>query len=155
MLGKELSKDDSESGKIFGADSVTQDEQNDWTINISFFFLNGDDIKSQSCTAGSVIYQAIEELSSIVKRARILAKNFYKKDSPRSITALLEIFPPTYPNGMHGKCNDLIRIGIFMKDTLDSAIDKGADLKILGFQCVDHTVDFYMITRSGLSLSTH
>lgn len=32
-----------------------------------------------------------------------------------------------------------------MKDCLDSAIDKGADVKVLGFQCIDYKVDFYVM----------
>ncbi|CAJ0631883.1 21_t:CDS:2, partial [Entrophospora sp. SA101] len=28
-------------------------------------------------------------------------------------------------------CNDLTRVGIFMKDCIDSAVDKGADVKVL------------------------
>ncbi|CAG8739073.1 30545_t:CDS:2 [Racocetra persica] len=54
-----------------------------------------------------------------------------------------EVTPPTQKNNVFKICNDLIRIGIFMKDCLDSAIDKGADIKVLGFQCIDYKVDFY------------
>ncbi|CAG8834761.1 5116_t:CDS:2, partial [Gigaspora margarita] len=31
------------------------------------------------------------------------------------------------------------------EDCLDSAIDKGADVKVLGFQCIDYKVDFYVM----------
>lgn len=47
-----------------------------------------------------------------------------------------EVSPPSEIKDVYKNCNDLIRIGIFMKDCLDSAIDKGADLTILGFQCI-------------------
>ncbi|CAG8732285.1 7097_t:CDS:10, partial [Rhizophagus irregularis] len=56
-----------------------------------------------------------------------------------------EVSPPSEKNNVYKNCNDLIRIGVFMKDCLDSAIDLGADIKTLGFQCVDYTVDFYMM----------
>ncbi|CAG8640454.1 12319_t:CDS:2 [Ambispora gerdemannii] len=56
-----------------------------------------------------------------------------------------EVSPPSEKNNVYKNCNDLIRLGIFMKDCLDSAIDLGADINILGFQCVDHTIDFYMM----------
>ncbi|CAG8483603.1 6094_t:CDS:2 [Paraglomus occultum] len=47
-----------------------------------------------------------------------------------------EVSPPSQKNNTFKNCNDLIRVGIFMKDCLDSAIDKGADVKVLGFQCI-------------------
>ncbi|CAG8671236.1 5435_t:CDS:2, partial [Gigaspora rosea] len=56
-----------------------------------------------------------------------------------------EISPPLEKNNVYKNCNDLIHVGIFMKDCLDSAIDLGADIKLLGFQCIDHTLDFYMM----------
>ncbi|CAG8476700.1 17897_t:CDS:2 [Cetraspora pellucida] len=56
-----------------------------------------------------------------------------------------EVSPPSEKNNVYKNCNDLIRVGIFMKDCLDSAIDLGADIKLLGFQCVGFTLDFYMM----------
>ncbi|CAG8640659.1 6591_t:CDS:2 [Ambispora gerdemannii] len=56
-----------------------------------------------------------------------------------------EVSPPLEKNNVYKNCNDLIRVGVFMKDCLDSAIDLGADIKVLGFQCVDYTLDFYMM----------
>ncbi|RIB23418.1 hypothetical protein C2G38_2072873, partial [Gigaspora rosea] len=56
-----------------------------------------------------------------------------------------EVSPPLEKNNVYKNCNDLIHVGIFMKDCLDSAIDLGADIKLLGFQCIDHTLDFYMM----------
>jgi len=50
-----------------------------------------------------------------------------------------EVSPPSQKDNVFKNCNDLIRIGIFMKDCLDSAIDKGADVKAIGFQCVGKT----------------
>ncbi|CAB4469016.1 unnamed protein product [Rhizophagus irregularis] len=35
--------------------------------------------------------------------------------------------------------------GVIFVDCLDSSIELGADIKILGFQCVDYTVEFYMM----------
>ncbi|CAG8574688.1 14905_t:CDS:2, partial [Acaulospora morrowiae] len=56
-----------------------------------------------------------------------------------------EVSPPSEKNNVYKNCNDLIRVGVFMKDCQDSTIDKGADIKILGFQCIEYTVDFYMM----------
>ncbi|PKC07898.1 hypothetical protein RhiirA5_500357 [Rhizophagus irregularis] len=56
-----------------------------------------------------------------------------------------EVSPPSEKNNVYKNCNDLIRVGVFMKDCLDSAIGKGADIKVLGFQCIDHTIDFYVM----------
>ncbi|CAB4445538.1 unnamed protein product [Rhizophagus irregularis] len=56
-----------------------------------------------------------------------------------------EVSPPSEKNNVYKNCNDLIRVGVFMKDCLDSSIELGADIKILGFQCVDYTVEFYMM----------
>ncbi|CAG8645169.1 1421_t:CDS:2, partial [Paraglomus occultum] len=47
-----------------------------------------------------------------------------------------EVSAPSEKNNVYKNCNDLIRVGIFMKDCLDSAIEKGADIKVLGFQCI-------------------
>ncbi|CAG8677272.1 4555_t:CDS:2, partial [Racocetra fulgida] len=38
-----------------------------------------------------------------------------------------EVSPPSQKNNVYKNCSDLIRLGIFMKDCMDSAIDKGAD----------------------------
>ncbi|RHZ82782.1 hypothetical protein Glove_103g49 [Diversispora epigaea] len=40
-----------------------------------------------------------------------------------------EVTPPSQKNNVFKNCNDLIRIGVFMKDCSDSAIEKGADVK--------------------------
>ncbi|KAG9305649.1 hypothetical protein G9A89_022571 [Geosiphon pyriformis] len=56
-----------------------------------------------------------------------------------------EVSPPAEKNNVYKNCNDLIRVGIFMKDCLDLAIDLSADIKMLGFQCVDHKIDFYIM----------
>jgi hypothetical protein len=47
-----------------------------------------------------------------------------------------EVTSPAEKGNVHKNCNDLIRIGVFMKECIDSAIDKGADIKLLGFQCI-------------------
>ncbi|CAG8570445.1 6282_t:CDS:2, partial [Acaulospora morrowiae] len=56
-----------------------------------------------------------------------------------------EVSPPSQKNNVHKNCNDLIRIGVFMKDCADFSIDKGVDINIIGFQCVDYTIDFYTL----------
>lgn len=50
-----------------------------------------------------------------------------------------EVSPPSQKDKVFKNCNDLIRLGVFMKDCLDSAIDKGADVKVIGFQCIGKT----------------
>jgi len=47
-----------------------------------------------------------------------------------------EVSPPSKRGDVYKNCNDLVRLGVFMKDMLDSSIDKGADIKVLGFQYV-------------------
>ncbi|CAG8672904.1 5897_t:CDS:2, partial [Paraglomus occultum] len=55
-----------------------------------------------------------------------------------------EVSPPSEIKDVYKNCNDLIRIGIFMKDCLDSTIEKGADLTVLDFNVsVSYTIDFY------------
>nr|CAG8611533.1 11076_t:CDS:2 [Entrophospora candida] len=44
---------------------------------------------------------------------------------------------------------DLIRFGVFMKDCIDSAIDKGTDINVLGFQCVDLILGLYFMIHIG------
>ncbi|PKC55724.1 hypothetical protein RhiirA1_502647 [Rhizophagus irregularis] len=56
-----------------------------------------------------------------------------------------EVSPPSQKDKVFKNCNDLICLGVFMKDCLDSAIDKGADVKVIGFQCVDYKIDFYIM----------
>ncbi|PKK61061.1 hypothetical protein RhiirC2_870715 [Rhizophagus irregularis] len=48
-------------------------------------------------------------------------------------------------NNVYKNCLDLVRIGIFMKDCIDSAILQGAGIKILGFQCIAYSMDFYVL----------
>ncbi|CAG8470647.1 16023_t:CDS:2, partial [Cetraspora pellucida] len=62
-----------------------------------------------------------------------------------SVVFVGEVSPPSQKNNVYKNCNDLIRIGILMKDCLDFSIDKGADINIIGFQCVDYTIDFYTL----------
>nr|CAG8571587.1 13990_t:CDS:2 [Entrophospora candida] len=45
-------------------------------------------------------------------------------------------------------CNDSTRVGIFMKDCIDSAVDKGADIKVL----VKFKIDFYIMELSSKEL---
>ncbi|CAH1764144.1 7138_t:CDS:2 [Entrophospora sp. SA101] len=40
-----------------------------------------------------------------------------------------EVTPSAEKGNVLENCNDLIRVGIFMKDCIDSAVDKGADVK--------------------------
>jgi len=48
-----------------------------------------------------------------------------------------EVIGPAEKNNVSKNCLDLIRIGIFMKDGVDSAISRGADIKVLGFNVLD------------------
>ncbi|CAG8497203.1 4307_t:CDS:2, partial [Paraglomus occultum] len=74
-----------------------------------------------------------------------------------SVTLLVgEVSPPSKRGDVYKNCNDLIRLGVFMKDILDSSIDKGADIKVLGFQCVDYKVDYYtMDLVQGIYIMIH
>ncbi|RHZ81429.1 hypothetical protein Glove_120g46 [Diversispora epigaea] len=54
-----------------------------------------------------------------------------------------EVSPPSQKNHVYKNCNDLIRIGVLMKDCIDFSIDKGADINVIGFQSVDYTIDFF------------
>ncbi|CAJ0886355.1 14527_t:CDS:2, partial [Entrophospora sp. SA101] len=47
-----------------------------------------------------------------------------------------EVSPPSNKGDVYKNCNNLICLSIFMKDNPDSSIDKGVDIKVLGFQCV-------------------
>ncbi|EXX77200.1 hypothetical protein GLOIN_2v1560503 [Rhizophagus irregularis DAOM 181602=DAOM 197198] len=43
-----------------------------------------------------------------------------------------------------------------MKDCVDFAIDRGAEINVIGFQCVDHTVDFYATNLvNGMYVMVH
>ncbi|CAB4412052.1 unnamed protein product [Rhizophagus irregularis] len=55
-----------------------------------------------------------------------------------------EVSPPSKKGDVYKNCNDLIRLGVFMKDP-KSSVDKGADIKVLGFQCIDYKVDYYIM----------
>ncbi|CAI2195623.1 2523_t:CDS:2, partial [Funneliformis geosporum] len=63
-----------------------------------------------------------------------------------------EVTSPAEKGNVHKNCNDLIRVGVFMKECIDSAIDKGADVKLLGFQCIEYTIDFYVMELSAPGL---
>jgi hypothetical protein len=47
-----------------------------------------------------------------------------------------EVSPPSQKTNVYKNCCDLIRLGVFMKDCMDFAIEKGADINVIGFQCV-------------------
>ncbi|CAG8665298.1 6379_t:CDS:2 [Funneliformis mosseae] len=65
-----------------------------------------------------------------------------------------EVTGPSEKNNVYKNCLDLIRIGIFMKDCIDSAILQGAEIKILGFQCIAYKLDFYVLDLNGEGLYT-
>ncbi|CAB4432782.1 unnamed protein product [Rhizophagus irregularis] len=68
-----------------------------------------------------------------------------------------EVTSPAEKENVHKNCNDLIRIGVFMKECIDSALDKGADIKVLGFQCIEYIIDFYVMElhAPGLYIMHH
>ncbi|CAG8849178.1 43663_t:CDS:2, partial [Gigaspora margarita] len=47
-----------------------------------------------------------------------------------------EVTASAKKGNVYKNCKDLIRISVFMKECIDLAIDKGADIKLLGFQCI-------------------
>ncbi|RIA85442.1 hypothetical protein C1645_781843 [Glomus cerebriforme] len=57
-----------------------------------------------------------------------------------SVIFIGEVSPPSQRSNVYKNCKDLIRLGVFMKDCMDSAIDKGADINVLGFHCVGKQV---------------
>ncbi|GES97487.1 C2H2-type zinc finger transcription factor [Rhizophagus clarus] len=65
-----------------------------------------------------------------------------------------EVSGPSEKNNVYKNCLDLIRIGVFMKDCIDSAISRGAEIKILGFQCIAYKVDFYILDLRGEGVYT-
>ncbi|GBC25141.2 C2H2-type zinc finger transcription factor [Rhizophagus irregularis DAOM 181602=DAOM 197198] len=71
-------------------------------------------------------------------------------------TVIGEVSPPAQKANVYKNCNDLIRLGVFMKDCVDFAIDRGAEINVIGFQCVDHTVDFYATNLvNGMYVMVH
>ncbi|CAI2187763.1 7291_t:CDS:2, partial [Funneliformis geosporum] len=73
-----------------------------------------------------------------------------------AVTVIGEVSPPSQKANVYKNCNDLIRLGVFMKDCVDFAIDKGAEINVIGFQCVDHTVDFYATNLvNGMYVMVH
>ncbi|CAG8434375.1 14019_t:CDS:2 [Funneliformis mosseae] len=60
-----------------------------------------------------------------------------------------EVTGPAEKNNVFKNRLDLIRIGIFMKDCVDSAISRKAEIKILGFQCIGYKIDFYVLDLKG------
>src|SRR6185369_1794239 len=56
-------------------------------------------------------------------------------------TVIGEVSPPSQKANVYKNCNDLIRLGIFMKDCVDFAIDKGAEINVIGFQCVGKKIN--------------
>ncbi|PKK70650.1 hypothetical protein RhiirC2_453551 [Rhizophagus irregularis] len=66
-----------------------------------------------------------------------------------------EVSPPSKKVDVYKNCNDLIRLGVFMKDP-KSSVDKGADIKVLGFQCIDYKVDYYIMDLvKGIYIMLH
>ncbi|CAB4402556.1 unnamed protein product [Rhizophagus irregularis] len=65
-----------------------------------------------------------------------------------------EVTGPSEQGNVYKNCLDLVRIGIFMKDCMDSAVSQGAEIKILGFQCIAYRIDFYMLDLRGDGLYT-
>ncbi|CAG8619787.1 7407_t:CDS:10, partial [Funneliformis caledonium] len=61
-----------------------------------------------------------------------------------SVIFVGEVSPPSQRNNVYKNCKDLIRLGVFMKDCVDLAIDKSTDINVFGFHCVDYIIDFYI-----------
>ncbi|CAG8656323.1 16678_t:CDS:2, partial [Acaulospora morrowiae] len=61
-----------------------------------------------------------------------------------------EVSPPSQKNNVYKNCGDLIRLGVFMKDCMDFAIDKGADINVIGFQCVEILLGIQEIFKKSL-----
>ncbi|CAG8655312.1 8457_t:CDS:2, partial [Scutellospora calospora] len=75
------------------------------------------------------------------------------KKSPSSGTLFVgEVTSPAEKENVHKNCNNLIHVGVLMKECINSAIDKGADVKLLGFQYIEYTIDFYVIELNALEL---
>nr|CAG8600818.1 9331_t:CDS:10 [Entrophospora candida] len=71
-----------------------------------------------------------------------------------SVIFVGEVSPPSERNNVFKNSNDLIWLSTFMKDCMDSSIAKGADIEILGFQCIEYTVDFYVMDLAGRATCT-
>ncbi|CAJ0905698.1 11839_t:CDS:2, partial [Entrophospora sp. SA101] len=69
-----------------------------------------------------------------------------------SVIFVGEVSPPSERNNVFKNSNDLIRLGTFMKDCMDSSIAK--DIEILGFQCIEYTVDSYVMDLAGRATYT-
>ncbi|CAG8495715.1 2407_t:CDS:2 [Gigaspora rosea] len=41
---------------------------------------------------------------------------------------------------------------LFVEECIDSTIDKGSDIKLLGFQCIEYIIDFYAMELSAPGL---
>ncbi|CAG8459608.1 27089_t:CDS:2 [Dentiscutata erythropus] len=63
-----------------------------------------------------------------------------------------EVTSPAEKGNVYKNCNNLVHVGVFMKECIDSAIDKGADVKLLEFQCIEYTIDFYAMELSAPGL---
>ncbi|CAG8565835.1 4591_t:CDS:2 [Ambispora gerdemannii] len=64
-----------------------------------------------------------------------------------------EVSPPSKRGDVYKNCNDLIRLGVFMKDILDSSVDKGADIKCWAS---NYKVDYYtMDLVQGIYIMIH
>ncbi|CAJ0838854.1 5970_t:CDS:2, partial [Entrophospora sp. SA101] len=94
--------------------------------------------------------EALSDFANVEYNARKKRKQNHQSDrytsplppSPKLRNLPIELSnPPSQKNNVYKNCNDLIRLGIFMKDSLDSAIDKGADIKIIGFQCIGKEIN--------------
>jgi hypothetical protein len=71
-----------------------------------------------------------------------------------SVIFIGEVSPPSQRSNVYKNCKDLIRLGVFMKDCMDSAIDKGADINVLGFHCVGKQVSIVCFCLTKFLLTT-
>ena len=52
-----------------------------------------------------------------------------------------EVSPPSQKTNVYKNCNDLIQLSIFLKDCMDCAIDNGAEINVIGFQCIGKEIN--------------
>ncbi|CAG8633623.1 9229_t:CDS:2, partial [Diversispora eburnea] len=70
-----------------------------------------------------------------------------------------EVSSPSQKNNVYKNCNNLIQIGVIIKDCMDFSIDKGANINVIGFQCIDKKINlikgtYFMLYIGQISVLT-